>query len=60
LSWLYLPDLTPDDVVVFKGYDSEPTAPMGCLHSAFRAPGPLGDAVPRASAEMRVFAFFDS
>lgn len=58
--WFYLSDLTPDDVVVFKGYDSDPQAPFGCLHGAFRQPEPPARAVPRASAEARVFAFFDA
>jgi hypothetical protein len=58
--WFYLSDLTPDDVVVFKGYDSDPEAPFGCLHGAFRQPAPPSGAAPRASAEARVFAFFDA
>ena len=58
--WFYLSDLTPDDVVVFKGADSDPAAPFGCLHGAFKQPAPPVGAVPRASAEARVFAFFDA
>lgn len=58
--WFYLSDLTPDDVVVFKGYDSDPDAPFGCLHGAFKQPVTATGATPRASAEARVFAFFDA
>jgi hypothetical protein len=58
--WFYLSDLTPDDVVVFKGSDSDPAAPFGCLHGAFKQPTPPVGAVPRASVEARVFAFFDA
>lgn len=53
--WYFFSDLTPDDAVVFKGYDSDPGAPPGCLHGAFRHPDPGAVSTPRASAEMRVF-----
>jgi hypothetical protein len=53
--WYFFSDLTHDDAVVFKGYDSDPEAPPGCLHGAFRHPDPGMTTVPRASAEMRVF-----
>jgi hypothetical protein len=54
--WYFYPDLTLGEAVVFKGYDSDPGAPPGCLHGAFRHPAPGPTIVPRASAEMRVFA----
>jgi hypothetical protein len=53
--WFFFSDLTPDEVVVFKGYDSDPDQPFGCLHGAFRHPAPGPVTVPRASAETRVF-----
>jgi hypothetical protein len=53
--WFFFSDVTPDEVVVFKGYDSDPDQPFGCLHGAFRHPDPGAVSVPRASAEMRVF-----
>jgi hypothetical protein len=58
--WFYISDLTPDDVIVFKGYDAAPDAPMGCMHGAFRQPNPSPGATPRASMEVRVIAFFDA
>jgi hypothetical protein len=58
--WHYLPDLALDEVIVFKGYDSAPDAPMGCLHTAFTPPSPPEGAVPRASVELRVFVFFEA
>jgi hypothetical protein len=57
--WYYFSDLTSDDAIVFKQYDSRPGAPMGCLHGAFAWPEALPGAVPRASMELRIFAFFD-
>jgi hypothetical protein len=57
--WHYFPDMALDEVIVFKGYDSAPDAPMGCLHTAFIPPSPPKGAVPRASVELRVFAFFE-
>ena len=59
-QWWYFSDVTPDEAVVFKGWDSDPTVPMGCLHGAFRQPEPPPGATPRASIETRVFAFFDA
>jgi hypothetical protein len=57
-NWHYFSDLTPDDVVVFKGLDIDADAPMGCLHGAFRNPA-VPKAIPRASIEFRAFAFFE-
>jgi hypothetical protein len=53
--WYFFSNLTADDAVVFKGYDSDSDAPPGCLHGAFRHPAPGAISTPRASAEMRVF-----
>ena len=56
--WYYVSGLGQDEMVVFKGYDSDETAPMGCLHGAFKHPQVQG-AIPRASVELRVYAFYD-
>jgi hypothetical protein len=53
--WHFYSDVTPDEAIVFKGFDSDPDAPYGCLHGAFRHPDPGAVSAPRASAEMRVF-----
>lgn len=58
-KWHFFSDLTSDEVIVFKQYDSRPGAPMGCLHGAFRWPEELPTAIPRASMELRIFAFDD-
>jgi len=52
--WFYFSDLAPDEAIVFKGYDSDPNAPFGCLHGAFRHPEPGAVSEPRASAEARI------
>lgn len=56
--WYYLPDMEPDDVVLFKGYDSDTPDAMNAMHSAFN--NPLGqNGVPRKSIEARILAFYD-
>jgi hypothetical protein len=59
-QWYHFSDVRTDEVIVFKGYDSDRSAPFGCLHGAFKhAEAARSASVPRASAEMRVFALFD-
>ena len=57
--WYYFSDMTPDEVLVFKQYDSDASQPMGCLHGAFKLHGVPADVVPRASVEARMMAFFE-
>lgn len=57
--WSWFSGLTPDDALVFKAWDSDPSVPFGCLHGAFRNPHAPANAVPRASAELRYIAFFE-
>jgi len=52
--WFYFPDMTEDEALVFKGFDSAPDAPFGCLHGAFRLHETNCVAVPRKSVETRV------
>ncbi|MFV8817955.1 CmcJ/NvfI family oxidoreductase [Haliea sp. E17] len=58
--WHYFSDVDLDEVIVFKGFDSDPSQPMGCLHGAFQAPAVAPGTRPRASVELRVFAFFEA
>ena len=56
--WYYLSDMEPDDVMLFKGFDSSIPNAMNAIHSAFD--NPLGqDSVPRRSIEARFIAIFD-
>lgn len=57
--WCYFSNLTPDEVLVFRQFDTGASGPSGCLHTAFRNPaGTTG--VPRVSVEARAYAFFPS
>lgn len=56
--WYYMPDMQPDDLVLFKGYDSDVPDAMNAMHSAFQ--NPLGQTgVPRKSIEARILVFYD-
>ena len=57
-SWYYMPDMQPDDLILFKGYDSDTPDAMNAMHSAFN--NPLGqNGEPRRSMEARIIAIFD-
>ena len=61
-AWYYYPDMTIDEVLVFKLYDSRKSdgeAPRlrSSFHSAFIDPTTPEDAEPRQSCEYRVGAF---
>lgn len=56
--WYYLPKMRPDEILVFKLYDSDSSAVQFTAHSAFTHPGIADDAPPRESIEMRTIAFF--
>jgi hypothetical protein len=57
--WLYYSGMRPDEVLVFKGYDFDPSQPSRLFHTAFDDPSAPPDAPPRASIEARAFAFFE-
>jgi hypothetical protein len=57
-QWWYFPDMTLDEMIVFKGFDSANAASTNTLHTGFfdaTAKNPK----PRASVETRYFAIFD-
>lgn len=56
--WYYFPDMTPDEVLVFKGFDSAVPDARNALHTAFRDLS-REDAVPRGSIECRFIALYD-
>jgi hypothetical protein len=57
-KWWYLSDMEPDDLIVFKSFDSEMPHVMNAMHTAFD--NPLGqDGVPRRSIESRFIALYD-
>ena len=57
--WLYFPDLTADELIVFKSFDSTPGWNAQPLHNSADIPGLPEDAAPRVSVEARFFAFWE-
>ena len=55
--WHYFSDLGPDEMIIFKGFDSDPARDAQPFHNSIDLPGP--GAAPRVSVEARFFAFFD-
>lgn len=58
-EWYYFSGMTPDELLIFKTYESDPARPYAVPHSAFDDSSFSATAVPRASAEARVLAVFD-
>ena len=56
--WWFFPDMTPDQVLVLKTFDSDETRARFSPHSAFDDPRSKPDAPPRESCEIRTIAFF--
>ena len=58
--WYYFPRMTPDEVLLFKNYDTltDGTARFS-LHSAFEDPDTPADPAPRETIETRAFVFYD-
>jgi hypothetical protein len=56
--WYYVPEMRPDEVLVFKLFDSDSSAIQWTAHSAFDHPDTPPDAPPRESIELRTIAFF--
>ena len=58
--WYHFPQMTRDEALVFKVFDSDTGVPSRfTAHSAFDDPATPPDAPPRESIETRTFAFFD-
>jgi hypothetical protein len=57
--WYYFPDMTLDEVIVFKSGDSDPTGAVRVPHTAFTDPTCPAGVPTRASVEMRALAVFD-
>ena len=56
--WYYYRDMRPDEALIFKQFDTADPTIVGVPHVAFADPSAPGDAVPRASAEIRAFAYW--
>lgn len=57
--WYYFPDMSIDEVIVFKSGDSDPTKAVRVAHTAFTDPTCPPGVPTRASVEMRALALFD-
>ena len=55
--WWFFPEMTPDEVVLIKFYDSDHSTAWRCPHTAFRD-HTRADAKPRRSIEFRGIAYF--
>ena len=58
--WYYFPNMTRDELLVWKGFDSDLAHDAQPLHNSADIPGLPEEAAPRISIEARFFAFFDS
>jgi hypothetical protein len=56
--WFWFSDMRRDEALVFKAFDSDLDRVQGCPHSAFDNPACPAAAPPRASAEIRAYAFY--
>jgi hypothetical protein len=56
--WSYFSNMTRDEALVFKAFDTDPSRPVRVPHVAFDDPACPPGAVPRASVEVRCFALF--
>jgi len=56
--WFWFSDMQPDEALVFKAFDSDLERVQGCPHSAFDNPDCPAGVAPRASAEIRAYAFY--
>lgn len=58
-KWFFYPDMVPEEMLLFKGFDSDPSiASCRTPHTAFDDPMTPSDAKPRHSVELRAMAFF--
>ncbi len=57
--WYYFPELRADELIVWKGFDSDLARDAQPLHNSADIPGLPEDAAPRVSVEARFFAFFE-
>lgn len=57
-QWFYYPEMTPAEVLVFKGFDSAVPEARNAMHTAFQD-NSRPDMVPRGSIECRFIALYD-
>jgi hypothetical protein len=57
--WYYAPEITPDEVILIKGWDSDPARARFTPHGAFALPNTPADAPARESIELRTYAVIE-
>lgn len=57
--WCWLPRQRPEQMLVFKLFDTNDEAVQFTAHTSFTPPGVPPDAAPRQSIELRTIAYFD-
>lgn len=57
--WCYFPQMTPDEVIIFKQMDGRPDRSVYCPHTSFQDPTAPDDCLPRRSIEMRILAVYE-
>jgi hypothetical protein len=57
--WYYFRNMTPQEVIVFKTHDTDPSRAHRVAHTAFTDPTCPEGVTTRASVEMRALALFD-
>ena len=57
--WFYIPDLQPDEAILIKCWDSDPSVARFAPHTGFEDPSTPPGTPPRQSIEFRTIAFFD-
>lgn len=57
-SWYYFSNMREDELIVFKGYDSDRGDNLNVLHTSFDDTNLTVPAIPRESVESRFFAFW--
>lgn len=57
--WYYYPDLRRDELLIWAGFDSDPSFPSIVPHCAFENPDCTDPAACRIDVDCRAYAFFD-
>ena len=57
--WYYAPNMTPDEVLLIKGWDSDDQRAQFTPHSAFDLPDTPDEAAPRESIEVRTLVVIE-
>jgi hypothetical protein len=57
--WYFFSNLMPNELIVWKAFDSDPARDAQPLHNSADIPGLPDGSAPRVSVEARFFAFFE-